>query len=443
MKRKKNQLIRSSNHTIKFSNINKIDRLKDLKDEYDDAVRNYADYLWHNEIHWFSDTKDKNIEHIFCLAEGMYDLGSCLDYKLVKFETRLSARALSFAMNQAVGIVRSHSNKIIKMNEKLDWMEQNNKTEAKIEKYKERIQRIKQVESIDMKNINMELSSKCCEFIADERHFNGWIKLKYLGKDFEDILIPIKFHQHSNKLKEEFEMMTSFLISTDSINIRWTKDKAHKKSEGLVVGGDPGVNRICTFSHLQQEDNTEYTDCLKKITRKRKNSGNYKKAIAQRGNIVNEFINNIDFTDVKQINLEDNSTIHYKNYSGQNLSHYAYGEIKNKINSVAAEQGVLVSLQSSFYKSQRCSKCGWVQKSNRNGKKFCCKKCGLHLDADFNSSINQTCKLTLLPLAVKEMKLNIRGFFWNSNGVFDESGTEFRVSNSIIQDKLDDMFILI
>lgn len=435
MKRKKNQLIRSSMHATKFSNTNKIEKLNEFIEDNANAVREYTKYIWNNEIRWID---NKGLEHVFSLEKESYDLGSHIDYNAIKFNTKLSARALCSASNQAVGIVKSHSNKIIAMNEKLEWMEKTGKTEAKIEKYKARIQRLKNVEKIDLKNIYPELSSKCCDFIEDERYFNGWIELHSIGEYYGKILIPIKFHQHSNKLKEEFEMMTSFLIAPDSIMIRWTKDKAHKKSEGLVVGADPGANRVCTFSHIENEDNDEYKDCLKKISNKTKNSEAYKKAIKQRGNIVNKFINNIDFSEVKQINLEDNSTIHYKNYKGQFLSHYAYGEIKNKINSVAAEQGVLVSLQSSFYKSQRCSNCGWTQKKNRSGKNFRCCQCGLQIDADVNSSINQTCTLTSLPCAVKELKVNIRGFYWNSKGVFELTGTEFRVPYSTIQDSLDD-----
>lgn len=433
MKKNKNQIIKSSMHTTKFSNTHKIIELNNFIDEYSNAIKQYVDFIWNNEIHW---TDNKNIEHIFSLKKESYDLGNFLDYKITSFDTALSARALSSAITQAIGIIKSHSNKILKMHGKLEWMQKTNKTENKIEKYKERIKKIKEVESIDLKNIHPELSSKCCSFIQDNRHFNGWIKLSALGESFNNILIPIKFHQHSNELKQSFEMMTSFCISPASIDIRWNRAKTHQ-SKGLIVGADPGANRICTFSHLDNPDNNEYKECLKKIARKRKNSKAYKNAIKQRKTIVNNFLNNIDLSNVKQINLEDNSTIHYKNYKGRFLSHYSYGEIKNKINSIASEQGVLVQMQSSYYKSQRCSNCGWTQKKNRNGQLFHCPKCHLQIDSDVNSSINQTCKLFSLPTAVKEMKLNISGFFWNPENILNEFGTEFRVPYSTLQDKLD------
>jgi transposase len=431
------KIIRTSKHTIKYSNTNKLNKLSDFISEYANAVKLYVDYFWNNDIHWFSihksDNEEIKIHHIFSINKELYDCPSMFDYNCITFQTKLSARALSSAITQACGIVKSHSSKLQKMSDKLDWMIKTNKSDYSINKYKERINNIKKIDSISLNNIYPELSSKCCSFISDNRYFNGWIKLSSIGDSFGHIYIPIKFHQHSIKLSQSFGMMSSFLICSDHIDIRWNKS-VNKKTDGIIIGADPGVNRICSFSHINNFDSDEYKQSLKKIARKRKNSISYKKAIKHRKIIVNHFINNINLSNVKQINLENNSDIHYKNYKGRFLSHYSYSEIKNKIETIAIEQGVLVQLQGSCYKSQRCSNCGWTQKSNRIGKLFKCKHCNFSIDADFNSSINQTHKLVIIPLELLNAKLNRSGFFWNSSGLFSLDGQELRIPDSSLCD---------
>jgi transposase len=434
MKQKnKNKIIRTSRHNLSYSNIAKSTNLNNFINEYTNAVRIYTDYIWNNDIHWTSTHKHEDediiLHHLFSLEKESYECSSFLDYKIITFSTKLSARALSSAITQACGIIKAHSNKLQKMLNKLNWLTQTGKSEKSIEKYKERIHNIKKTESIELKNIYPELSSKCCEFISDNRHFNGWIHLKSIGEEFGHIYLPVNFHKHSNKLMNSFDMMTSFLIYPTYVDIRWEKPVIMRKS-GITVGADPGINRLCSFSHIENQDSDDYKNCLNKISKKRKNSNSYKKAIKYRKIIVNNFINNIDLSDVKEINFEDNSTIHHKNYKGRFLSHYAYAEIKQKIETIAIENGVRFQLQGNVYKSQRCSNCGWTQKSNRDNTLFICKHCGLTIDADFNASINQTHKLAAIPSGLRVLNLGKLGFFWKPQGLFSLDDQELRIPDS-------------
>lgn len=40
------------------------------------------------------------------------------------------------------------------------------------------------------------------------------------------------------------------------------------------------------------------------------------------------------------------------------------------------------------YTSRKCSRCGHIEKANRQGDKFKCKKCGLEEHADVNAAKN-------------------------------------------------------
>ena len=93
------------------------------------------------------------------------------------------------------------------------------------------------------------------------------------------------------------------------------------------------------------------------------------------------------------------------------------------------ELGVQVKLQSSTYRSQRCSGCGVVRKRNRKGKTYTCD-CGLILDSDYNASLNHQHELPDIPYNLRRLNLNRKGFFWKSEGFFSLTGEILTVSLS-------------
>jgi hypothetical protein len=112
-----------------------------------------------------------------------------------------------------------------------------------------------QVIKPNLDNINCELSSKCCDWEQDSGYFNGFIRLASIGESFKHIKLPIKYHS-SNKKYQDWEMMNSFLIGKDFINIRWNKE-VKLKTEGLEVGGDQGKLTILTLSDRQITPKTD------------------------------------------------------------------------------------------------------------------------------------------------------------------------------------------
>lgn len=51
--------------------------------------------------------------------------------------------------------------------------------------------------------------------------------------------------------------------------------------------------------------------------------------------------------------------------------------------------GISVIYIDPSYTSQTCSRCGYIDKENRETQeKFICKKCGFEINADHNASIN-------------------------------------------------------
>lgn len=70
------------------------------------------------------------------------------------------------------------------------------------------------------------------------------------------------------------------------------------------------------------------------------------------------------------------------------LGGWSYYDLQTKIEYKANAVGKTVLYVNPAYTSQRCSRCGHTEKSNRHGSVFKCKECGFELNADLNASRN-------------------------------------------------------
>ncbi len=418
-------LVRTSKHTLTYSRIGKKTTVHDFLSEYKLAVEQYVNYMWNNTISYPS--KDKNnleVTRIFNRETNQLDCPSMLDYNLIHFPTKLSARALSSAATQACGMVRAATEKRRKQLYVLGELKKDNKP---LQSLQEKIDKFPLVVPTFPENFKAELSSKCCEFIeSSDTTFHGWLKLKCLG-EFPTKFMPIRWTKHSNKYRNYgFELLGSFLIYENNVDFRWEKEVA-LKTTGDSVGCDPGILDLLSFSNNmkapEHPHKHTYNDILNRIERKTKDSKSIKRAYAFRKNYVNWYFNKLDFSGIKKLEIEDNGYLHYKNNCGRKLSHNAWSVIKEKAQSLA-ELGVLVKLIHCPYRSQRCSICGWVQKKNRKAKVFSCLNCGYGDDADHNSAVNQTVELPRITQEFIKKRYNLEGFFWLTEGVFFRKSQE-------------------
>lgn len=86
------------------------------------------------------------------------------------------------------------------------------------------------------------------------------------------------------------------------------------------------------------------------------------------------------------INLEK---LQSDGFSNRILGSWGYYELQNMIEYKAEREGIKVRYINPSYTSQQCSRCGNIDKENRETQeKFKCTKCGFELNADHNASIN-------------------------------------------------------
>ena len=71
------------------------------------------------------------------------------------------------------------------------------------------------------------------------------------------------------------------------------------------------------------------------------------------------------------------------------LRNWSYYELQNMIEYKADRIGIKVKYINPSYTSQKCSKCGHIDKENRQTQeKFVCTQCGFELNADHNAAVN-------------------------------------------------------
>lgn len=72
----------------------------------------------------------------------------------------------------------------------------------------------------------------------------------------------------------------------------------------------------------------------------------------------------------------------------KHLHNWGFRQLQGFIEYKAAWLGIPTAFVNARYTSQKCSKCDHVEKANRNGRVFKCKRCGYELNADLNAAIN-------------------------------------------------------
>ncbi len=70
------------------------------------------------------------------------------------------------------------------------------------------------------------------------------------------------------------------------------------------------------------------------------------------------------------------------------LGGWSFKQFENYLTYKLEEKNKLLILVNPKYTSQTCSECGYKEKSNRNGNKFKCRRCGYELHSDLNASLN-------------------------------------------------------
>lgn len=385
-------MIRSTKCSLKFANTNKRNDLSVFIDEYRRVCQLFVNEFW-----------------------GYHNVPKLAPKKITeRIKTWLSARALQCAAKQASGIVRGtkkkQADRIWRYNKLLEEGDSENAKRLLkvIDKHKN------SKPSCD--TVNPELDSRFVKTDCDnETSFDIWLTIGSLGNKLK-IKLPVRKTKHFNKLQESGSLKTGVRLSKNKVVFMFEMSEPAKKTKGESIGIDMGVSDVfCTSSGISSKpDNHGHTlkSILSKMCRKQKGSKAFRKAEEHRTNYINWSINQLNMKNISEIRIENLKNVRKGKRSSRMLSHWTYTEIKDKIIARCEENGVRLALRPYAYSSQRCSKCGWTQKANRLGKRFCCKHCSYTADADINAAVNLSLDLPKVTYVELRQRKNLDGFFY-------------------------------
>ena len=397
MAKKIKKKIKSSKTTLKFCNTGKTVLLTIFIAEYRDAVKFFVDLFW-------------NMKIIPILAPK----------EITKqLETKLAARAVQAAAKQASAIVRG----VKKKQEQREYRYSKLLNDGKF-KQARRLRAVIDTHKISkpvVDNVCPELDSRFIEFVwnSSNSYIDGWLIFKP-GVGYKTrIAIPIKKHEHFNKMLVDGTIKTGVRLSNDSITFMFDIEEAPKIEVGSTIGIDIGVNNVVSVSNGFQSvvDKHGWTldKIMDKMCLKKPGSKAYARLQALRINHTNWCANQVNLSGVKHVYCENIFDLGRGVRSSKKLRRWPCKSILDKLEDRCLNAGVQFSKSPPAFTSQRCSSCGWVQNSNRDKKKFKCKSCGHTQDADLNASLNISFNLPSLGEDWRKLN-NKQGFYWIASG---------------------------
>ncbi|MDJ0580500.1 transposase [Crocosphaera sp.] len=215
-------------------------------------------------------------------------------------------------------------------------------------------------------------------------------------------------------------------IRIENKDIPQSKSKDVKEIK-TVMGCDLGIKKLLALSNGELIENPQFEKRLSKrktirqrrASRKKRGSSNQRKAYAKLARLDQKIVNQredyqwkiahhlvrlADFIVLEDLNIQgmirkcrakqDENGKFLKN--GQSakralnrlIRDCSWGNLTEKIESVAAKFGSICLKVNPKFTSQKCSHCGHIQKENRNKERFLCLNCGFLADADVQASIN-------------------------------------------------------
>jgi len=340
-------MIRSSQHTLKFSNDCKIEYLDKLFQDYQLDLQDYINLIWMGKL-------------------PLKQLMSSKD--LPKIKCNLS-RYKSAIYKQASEIIRSN---------------RKNKIKTKPE----------------VNNVSIMLTENLVRYSTDAKAFDEFIQITLPYKKeqykcrYEKIRVPIKYHKQSLKFKDWIRKKSVQLKRINGnyyLTFFYEKETPEKKEVGESLGIDMGYKKLIATSreeYLGKEMEQIYTN----ISKKKQGSKNFKQALIQRDQTINQICNQLDLSNVSTLYIEALKNVKHKSKLSKKfnnkLQRWSYPKVVNKLSMLCEEQGINLVKVSPNYTSQTCSKCGFVDSNSRKGEIFECTNCRIVLDADYNASKN-------------------------------------------------------
>lgn len=387
--------IRSSRHSLKFTNALKRQQLSKLVANYQAMVSKYVNILWN-------------------LQESKKSFFGAEDYNKIRTVRTYDARLRQCASKQACSMVKAVLTRHKKRLYKLCQLQQTGKSTGYLQR---RIDKTK-LSKPSCSKINVELDPRFVNIKVTDNHFDLFVQIDEVGNK-EVTRIPVKHTKTSKKWLVQGKLLNSIRLSKDAITLYYEIEKVDSTGS-KVIGVDQGQLTVASTSSQQTTKDSHGWDLDKiqdRLARRKKGSYGFRRSQSHRKNHINWSINQLNFSNVKVIRFEKLRNVRKGKNVSRKLSHWTYTLIKDKFVRLSEEKGFFFLENENRFMSQRCSQCGFTHKANRLGKTFKCQHCNHWTDSDLNAAANHELELCELPDWVWRQRINrTTGFYWLSDG---------------------------
>ena len=354
--------------------------------------------------------------------------------------TWLNQRAIQCCAKQALAMVKAATKKRHKQLYVLEKLQQEppvcylNRKHNPLRRLQRKIDKVPLVKPYVSNTLPITLDSRFVNFRRTEGEFGYFVQIKGLGNKTA-INLPLKETKVSRRWYRLGKLHGSIRLDEQQMYLMFDVMETPKNDTGITVGADQGQTTTLTLSDGQVTGVDCHEHNLKSICdhlgRCCSGSVGTRRAQAHRAQYINWSLKQLDYQNIKEVRLERLQDVRRGRNTSASLRHWTYTLIKQKLTSLAQEEGFKLVEVPNEFRSQRCSCCGWVRKANRQRKAFRCKSCGFTTDADLNASCNLELELanltewitldgrsTTLALAIRRHRLNLKGFYWTETGVW-------------------------
>jgi IS605 OrfB family transposase len=385
------KIIRSTKCSTKFATDKKKQELQTVLQEYGKVVNVFIDYFWDKEV--------KKTE----LLKAIVDIP----------ETWLTARLRKVAAREALDMINS-------VKEVFEWNKQqiqiniddiqrelkNKKPNTK--KNRRRINNLhcalkKKKMKLDMvqlrkprhkgKRMNVSCTIAELQSAKNNKEFDAWLHLASIGNKIR-LDLPIKYHKHFRELDSKGQRLNAYIITKDYVQFCFERETGPKKEVKLLIGVDTGINALASTSTGEQLG-TDIKEGIARVKRCKWGSKGHKRAsnaLKQRiSEVAKETVKKADLVVVEKLkNLGNNSKL--KGRLSKNIRSsigiWNYSYWLTRLEQQCEENRVSFRTVSPYYTSQKCSKCGYTNRTNRENEKFRCQSCNHTGNADINAALN-------------------------------------------------------
>ena len=225
------------------------------------------------------------------------------------------------------------------------------------------------------------------------------------GRKKYELIIPTYYQEYFKTWKSTSADLC-IIKNKVYLHIVFEKDITDTQPNGELIGIDRGINNIAVVSNNQFFGGGQVKNTVNRYKRLRKLLQRRGTKSAKRHlrklklkekrfradinhQISKKIINSLNPGDT--IILEDLTGIRNKRLRKEQrtlINGWSYYQLEQFLVYKAAAKGIGVEYIDARYTSQRCSKCGYICRSNRKQHSFYCKQCGFKLNSDLNASRN-------------------------------------------------------